>query len=192
MVAIIDYGSGNIFSLSNSLARLGADVIYTSNPQEISRATHVILPGVGEASQVMREVNQRELASCIKDLTVPVLGICVGMQILCSYSDEGAVECLGIFKNRVKKLTYNILDNLKTPHMGWNIVEYVTPKRCEWYYFVHSFSPEINHSTVGVTVHGEPFSSVLMESNFIGTQFHPEKSGTTGERFLSQFLECKF
>ena len=191
MVTIIDYGTGNIFSLCNAVKRAGLDYTVTSDKDIITKSSHVILPGVGEASAVMREIKKRGLEEVIKGLKVPVLGICIGMQILCSYSEEGDTESLSVFPERVIKLRG---DNIKIPHMGWNRVYgsdnplFNGLENGEWFYFVHSFAPEKGVSTISTTNYGDEFSSTLNKDNFYGTQFHPEKSGVAGERFLMNFL----
>lgn len=197
MVAIIDYGTGNIFSLCNAVKRAGFDYTVTSNTNEIKASSHVILPGVGEASEVMKEIARRDLGETIKTLKVPVLGICIGMQVMCSFSEEGGTECLSIFPERVLKLGG---EGVKIPHMGWNRVNRVNKangvggvlfdgiEQGEWFYFVHSFAPEKGISVQTTTEYGVEFSSTLIKDNFYGTQFHPEKSGVAGERFLMNFL----
>lgn len=194
MVAIIDYGTGNIFSLCNAVKRAGFDYTVTSNTNEIKASSHVILPGVGEASEVMKEIESRDLAETIKTLKVPVLGICIGMQVMCSFSEEGHTQCLSIFPERVLRLSG---EGVKIPHMGWNGVTTVNGsggglfdgiEKGEWFYFVHSFAPEKGISALSTTEYGVEFGSTLIKDNFFGTQFHPEKSGVAGERFLMNFL----
>lgn len=203
MVAIIDYGTGNIFSLCNAVKRAGFDFTVTCNKNEIKASSHVILPGVGEASEVMKEIEKRDLAETIKTLKVPVLGICIGMQVMCSFSQEGRTKCLSIFPERVLRLEG---EGVKIPHMGWNRVNEVYKingvnrvncavgglfngiEKGEWFYFVHSFAPEKGISTLTTTEYGVEFSSTLINDNYYGTQFHPEKSGVAGERFLINFL----
>lgn len=191
MVAIIDYGSGNIFSLCNAVKRAGFEHEVTSDTRVIQQADKVILPGVGEASEVMREIENRGIRETILNLKVPVLGICIGMQVLCSYSSEGDTKCLGVFPESVQRLRG---EGVKIPHMGWNRVNYSGSalfegiKNGEWFYFVHSFAPESGICTEAVTDYGVEFASVLANENFFGTQFHPEKSGSVGDRFLKNFL----
>ncbi len=192
MVAIVEYGAGNIRSLSNAIERVGEDYVVTSDPSLISTASHIILPGVGQATSVMRAIEERNLTNLIRSLTSPVLGICIGMQVLCSFSEEGDTGLLDVFDNRAVKLG---APGLKIPHMGWNRISelsgplFESIPEGEWFYFVHSYAPGISRDTVAVTEYGGKFSSALNKRNFYGVQFHPEKSGQAGERFLKNFFE---
>ena len=192
MIAIIDYKCGNIGSITNALARLGAEYIVTESKDEILRADKVILPGVGNAAQAMARLKEADLCSAITNLRKPVLGICVGMQIMCRHSQEGNVECLGIFDTKVKK--FEPADGIKVPHMGWNTIGNLESKLFkdmeggEYVYYVHSYYPELCQDTIATTVHGKMFSGALKYENFYGTQFHPEKSGDTGEKIIRNFL----
>jgi len=194
MTAIIDYNTGNLFSLISALERVGADYRLTSDPEEIFSADSVILPGVGEASNAMSELRNRGLDQVIPLIKVPVLGICIGMQLMCSSSEEGNTECLGIFPNKVLKLKGK---GIKIPHMGWNSIAntrsplFAGIEEVAYFYFVHSFAPECNEFTAATTEYGELFSSALYKNNFYGTQFHPEKSGEMGERLLRNFIKIK-
>ena len=194
MTAIIDYNTGNLFSLISALERVGADYRLTSDPEEILSADSVILPGVGEASNAMSELRNRGLDQVIPLIKVPVLGICIGMQLMCSSSEEGNTECLGIFPNKVLKLKGK---GIKIPHMGWNSIAntrsplFAGIEEVAYFYFVHSFAPECNEFTAATTEYGELFSSALYKNNFYGTQFHPEKSGEMGERLLRNFIKIK-
>ena len=191
MVAVIDYGSGNIFSLCKAIERIGEECVVTSDKSIISLSSHVVIPGVGDASDVMKAFEERELSEYVRSLTVPVLGICVGMQVLCQRSEEGNTECLSVFGESVLKLAG---ENLKIPHMGWNSVTNLYGELFagipdgEWFYFVHSFAPEKGICTSSETEYGGVFSSSLQKNNFFGTQFHPEKSGVAGEKVLRNFL----
>jgi len=191
MLAIAQYGAGNIFSLCKAIERIGAPYVVTSNIVELEAATHIILPGVGEAASVIKEIKSTDLISFLKSTVKPVLGICIGMQVMCSYSQEGDIDCMGLFPNKVEKLRG---DNIKIPHMGWNRVSdlkgalFNDINNGEWFYFVHSYAPSLDSSTIAVTEHGGVFSSALNYRNYYGTQFHPEKSGEAGEQLLRNFL----
>lgn len=191
MIAIIDYNAGNISSVQNALKRLGYESIITRDKEEILRATKVILPGVGEASTAMRYLQKYELDSLIKELKQPFLGICLGMQLMCTSSEEGATECLRIFDTKVK--LFPPVD--KVPHIGWNSLVVLkgdlfksinTP---EDVYFVHSFYADLCNETTAVCNYILPFSAALQKDNFYATQFHPEKSSGVGEQILKNFLE---
>lgn len=192
MLAITQYGAGNIFSLCKAIERIGVPYMVTSKIEELEAATHIILPGVGEAASVIKEMESRGLTSFLQSTSKPILGICIGMQVMCSYSQEGDTKCIGLFPNMVEKLRG---DNIKIPHMGWNRVDnlkgplFKDIKIGEWFYFVHSYAPTIDSSTIATTDHGYVFSSALNYRNYYGTQFHPEKSGEAGELLLSNFLD---
>lgn len=193
MIAIVDYKCGNLGSVTNALERLGAQYIITSSKEEIAAASKVILPGVGNASQAMENLRAAGLCSTICNLRKPVLGICVGMQIMCRYSEEGNTECLGIFDTTVKK--FSPAEGIKVPHMGWNKINNLESKLFkglkggEYVYYIHSYYPGLCQDTIATTVHGEMFSGALKYENFYGTQFHPEKSGDIGETIIKNFLE---
>lgn len=195
MTAIIDYNTGNLFSLIASLERVGVDYKLTSDSEEILSSDSVILPGVGEASNAMSELRKRGLDKVIPLIKAPVLGICIGMQLMCSSSEEGDAECLNIFPNKVIKLRGK---GIKIPHMGWNSVAntrsplYTGIEERAYFYFVHSFAPVCNEFTAATTEYGVVFSSALSKNNFYGTQFHPEKSGETGEILLRNFIKIKY
>lgn len=191
MTAIIDYGSGNLFSLGAALTKLGEQYLITSKESEILAADRIILPGVGEASGLIKFIKNNEIDLIIEKSTVPVLGICIGMQLLCNYSEEGETRCLGYFNTIVKKLK---ADLVKVPHMGWNRVTSLKGPlfsdiiEGEWFYFVHSYAPQLCDETSSTTDHGLSISSSLLSGRFFGTQFHPEKSGKAGERLLRNFI----
>lgn len=195
MTAIIDYNTGNLFSLIASLERVGVDYKLTSDSEEILSSDSVILPGVGEASNAMSELRKRGLDKVIPLIKAPVLGICIGMQLMCSSSEEGDAECLNIFPNKVIKLRGK---GIKIPHMGWNSVAntrsplFTGIEERAYFYFVHSFAPVCNEFTAATTEYGDIFSSALSKNNFYGTQFHPEKSGETGEILLRNFIKIKY
>ncbi len=192
MIAVIDYDTGNLRSVANALGRLGAEYTITSSPAEIRSADRVLLPGVGEASSAMAKLRERGLIEVIRSLTQPVLGICIGVQLLCRHSEENDTECLGIFDNEVRKFD---LPGLKVPHMGWNSLTHLrTPlfdgiEEGAYVYYVHSFAPTLNDDTIAITEYGYPFSAAIAKDNFFGTQFHPEKSASVGERLLQNFLK---
>lgn len=193
--AIIKYNAGNIQSVLNALERLGVDAILTDNPTEIRAAERVIFPGVGEASTAMRYLRERGLDAVIRSLTQPVLGICLGMQLLGEHSEENDTECLGIVPARVRKLPSGA--GLKVPHVGWNTTQFdenqlfanITAN--PYFYFVHSFAMELNEVSIAQTDYGEPFTSAVQWRNFYGVQFHPEKSAGAGEQLLRNFLNLK-
>ena len=192
MVAIIDYKCGNLQSVKNALERLGAEYVVTADKEVIRKADRVILPGVGSAATAMQSLIETGLCDTIRSLRHPVLGICVGMQIMCRWSEEGNTECLGIFDSKVKKFIPD--GDLKVPHMGWNRINNLESKLFKdmkggaYVYYVHSYYPELCPDTIATTVHGSMFSGALKYENFYGTQFHPEKSGDVGEQILKNFL----
>jgi len=196
-VAIIKYNAGNIRSVSFALERLGVEHIITADPDEIRSADKVIFPGVGEASSTMKYLKEHKLDELIVSLKQPVLGICLGMQLMCSYSEEGDVECLGIFKEKVKKfvLPDPNPELIKVPHMGWNAITNVNSELFDislenkFVYFVHSYYVALGGETAATTHYIHPFSSALHKDNFYATQFHPEKSGDVGSKILENFIK---
>lgn len=193
MIAIIDYKMGNIRSVENALHRLGAEYVLTDDKKVIAAADHVILPGVGHCGEAMNNLRERDLCQFIKDLRHPVLGICVGMQVMCRHTEEGDTDCLNLFDAYVKK--FKSADGLKVPHMGWNDISNLDGKLFkdikggEYVYFVHSYYASLCPDTIATTRYGHMFSSALKYENFYGTQFHPEKSGDVGERIIKNFLK---
>ena len=193
MIAIVDYKMGNLRSVENALRRLGAEFVVTADADEIKRADRVLLPGVGNAAEAMENLRKAGLVEVIRSLRRPVLGICVGMQVMCRHSQEGDVDCLGIFDARVKR--FEPSQEVKVPHMGWNTIGNLESKLLkgidggEYVYFVHSYYPELCPDTIATTTHGKMFSAALKYENFYGTQFHPEKSGDVGERIIANFLK---
>ena len=200
-IAVIDYGAGNLFSVQQAFNRLGQEVILTSDESEIRSASHVIFPGVGHAKSAMEQLQNKGLDQIIPTLAQPVLGICLGMQLMCGWNEEGNLEGLGIFQSRIQAIQPpsrnsrttsddNGFSALKSkypiPHMGWNDVRINGESKV--FYFVHSYVAEICRDTWGTASYPTPFSAALKKDNFYGVQFHPEKSGEAGAQLLTQFL----
>jgi imidazole glycerol-phosphate synthase subunit HisH len=195
-IAIIKYNAGNIQSVLYALERIGATANVTDDPKEIRRADKVIFPGVGEASTAMHYLRERNLDDLIVSLDQPVLGICLGMQLMCAYSEENDTKCLGIFEEQVMqfKNASPIGAQFKIPQIGWNtIFDFKSPlfegvpenSHC---YFVHGYFAALGEGTIAATNYIEPYSSALNHKNFYGVQFHPEKSAEVGETILKNFL----
>ena len=190
-IAIIKYNAGNIKSVQNAISRLGYKSIITDDVSEIIKADKVIFPGVGEASSAMSYLNNKGLTEVIKKLKQPVLGICLGLQLLCNSSEENNTKCLGVFNTKVKLFP----PEEKVPHIGWNNFESFSNKLFQDInqkndvYYVHSFYAEICDETIAICNYILPFSAVIKRDNFYATQFHPEKSSTIGEQILKNFLE---
>tara|TARA_B100000768_G_scaffold27865_1_gene26126 strand:+ start:373 stop:954 length:582 start_codon:yes stop_codon:yes gene_type:complete len=188
---LIDYGAGNIQSVKYALNRLGVEPILTKDHDIISSADKVIFPGVGAADAAMLQLKASGLDKLIPTLTQPVLGICVGMQLMCKKSREGDVDCLGIINVEVEKFK----KGLKIPHMGWNNLQDIKSNLFnanhdeEQMYFVHSYYVPVNEYTIATTDYGVPFSAAIQKDNFYAVQFHTEKSGDIGEEILKNFLE---
>ena len=193
-LAIIDSGGANINSVRHALRRLGTEPVFTADATIIRNADRVILPGVGAAGAAMSRLRELDLLDCIRDLRQPVLGICLGMQLLFERSDEDAVECLGIIPGKLQKM--QATNGLRVPHMGWNTTKAVREDpllsglpEAPWFYFVHSYSAPTGESTLATCTHGKPFAAIVRQQNFYGAQFHPERSARYGARLLSNFLE---
>lgn len=192
-VAIIKYNAGNIFSVDYALKRLGVEATITADKELLSKADKVIFPGVGEARSTMEYLRANQLDTFIRNLRQPVLGICLGMQLMCKHSEEGNVDCLGIFDTDVKRFVPQRHED-KVPHMGWNTIRATDSQlfhgfdKDEYVYFVHSYYVPLNECTAAQADYILPFSAALHKDNFYATQFHPEKSGSTGERILTNFL----
>jgi glutamine amidotransferase len=191
-VAIVKYNAGNIRSVDHALKRLGVEALVTDNHEAILAADRVIFPGVGEASSTMDYLKERELDKLLKQLSCPVLGICLGQQLMCSWSEEGNTPCIGIFEQEVRRFPQ---DDLKVPHMGWNSLDRVNgeliPRELvgSYVYFVHSYYVPLCKDTAAESSYMLPFSAAMQKDNFYATQFHPEKSGDPGELILKQFLK---
>jgi len=193
-IAIIKYNAGNIRSVLYALERIGHTAMVTDNADEIKNADKVIFPGVGEASTAMNYLKDRNLDNLICSLTQPLLGICLGMQLMCKYSEENDTECMGIFDEDVKKFKVKS-EKLKVPQIGWNSVYdlktdlFNNVTENSYCYFVHGYYAAKGEHTIATTSYVQPYSSGLRKNNFYGVQFHPEKSATTGEKILSNFLK---
>lgn len=191
MIAIIKYNAGNISSVQNALTRLGYESIITDDVKSIREADKVIFPGVGEAGSAMKYLKDKGLDALILSLKQPMLGICLGLQLMCKQSEEGNTECLGIFDCQVKRFpSTNIV-----PHMGWNSFSmlknqlFTEVKKEDDVYYVHSYYAELCEDTVASCEYITTFSSAIQKDNFFATQFHPEKSAAVGEQILKNFLE---
>lgn len=192
-VAIIKYNAGNIYSVVNALRRLGIEPLVTDQPEEICSADCVLFPGQGEAAFTMQYLRQRKLDVIIRQLRQPVLGICIGMQLMCAHSEEGDTDCLGIFPTEVKRFVPTE-HSQKIPHMGWNSLSHLKSplyndiKEGEFVYFIHSFYVAQNTFSIADSDYIQPFCASMHKDNFYATQFHPEKSGRVGEKILSNFI----
>lgn len=197
-IAIIDYNAGNIRSVENALRRLGVDPVITADKQLISEADKVIFPGVGEAATTMGFLRHENMDTLIKGLKQPVLGICLGMQLMCKHSEEGDTDCLGIFDAEVRQFVSQRHED-KVPHMGWNTLYdmkadnygkslFMDVAEEAYVYFVHSYYVPVGDYTAATTDYILPFSAAIQQDNFYATQFHPEKSGSVGEQILKNFL----
>lgn len=196
-VAIIKYNAGNIMSVDYALQRLGLSATVTDDHDFIRSADKVIFPGVGEASTTMQFLKERKLDLLIAELKQPVLGICLGLQLMCQHSEENNTDCIGIFNEDVRKFqpSDSIENKIKVPHMGWNNIHELKTRLFEgelenqFTYFVHSFYATAGSETIALCDYGIQFSAALHRNNFYATQFHPEKSGKPGSQILKNFLE---
>ena len=192
-VAVVKYNAGNIRSVDYALKRLGVEAVITADKEILQSADKVIFPGVGEAGTTMNHLKATGLDELIKNLRQPVFGICLGMQLMCRHSEEGEVDCLNIFDVDVTRFVPQKHED-KVPHMGWNTIGKTNSKLFEGFteeefvYFVHSFYVPVCDFTAAETDYIHPFSAALHKDNFYATQFHPEKSGKTGEKILTNFL----
>lgn len=193
-VAIIDSGGANLASLGFALERLGVTAQISADPEQVRRAAHVLLPGVGAAGDAMRRLRQRGMDECIRDLKQPVLGICLGMQLLYAHCEEGDTEALGILPGAVRHLEGS--STLPVPHMGWNTCAALGNDRLlgginntDYFYFVHSYAASVDAATQASVQYGGALSAVVRKDNFHGVQFHPERSARPGAQLLRNFLE---
>lgn len=197
-VSIVKYNAGNIFSVINAVKRLGVEPLWTDDPAELMSSDKVIFPGQGEAKNAMEYLRERNLDKVIADLKQPVLGICIGQQLLCQHSEEGDTDCIGIFPIQVKRFQPNVHEE-KVPCMGWNSLELcgtdgVSPLfkglgEKDFVYFVHSYYCELCEHTIAKADYIQPYSAALQKDNFFATQFHPEKSGWVGDKIIKNFIE---
>lgn len=193
MIAIIRYGAGNVSSVQCALERIQAPSVITDDPKTIREASHIIFPGVGEASTAMEYLKASGLETVIKECRRPFLGICLGMQLMCRYSEENSTDCIGIFNTDVGLIKSNNI--YKVPHMGWNSIEpsqdalFESIPDGEMFYFVHSYAVPLQDGTIASCDYaGMSFSAAIRHKNFVGVQFHPEKSGSAGSQLLQNFL----
>lgn len=193
-VAIVKYNAGNIFSVVNAMKRLGIEPILTDDAEILSNADKILFPGQGEASNAMKYLKEHNLDRVICDLQQPILGICIGQQLMCRHSEEGNVDCLGIFDVPVKRFIPTLHEQ-KVPHMGWNSIKpadvplFKGISEEDYVYFVHSYYVPVCNETIAESNFIHPFSAALHKDNFWATQFHPEKSGKIGEKILKNFIE---
>jgi len=195
-VIVIDSGGANLASLQFALGRIGARARFTTDAQDIQNAERVLLPGVGAAGAIMQRLENLGLVPVIKSLNCPLLGICLGMQILFEHSEEGDTPCLGILPGKIKRLHPTI--GLPVPHMGWNTLEQSGADpllegfpSSAYFYFVHSYAAEQNANTIAISKYGRPLTAVVRRANFYGVQFHPERSSAAGSKVLDNFLKLK-
>jgi len=194
-LAIIKYNAGNIRSVLYALERIGHEAVVTDDAAELRKAGKVIFPGVGEASSAMKYLKEKKLDLVIQNLEQPVLGICLGLQLLCRYSEENDTPCIGVFDEEVKQFRPQATDKLKVPQIGWNNIFNLQSKLFEgvaensFCYFVHGFYAALGSQTIATAEYGIKYSAALQKDNFYGVQFHPEKSAQAGEKILKNFIE---
>lgn len=194
-ITIVKYNAGNIQSVLYALERIGVEAVVTDDHAQIKAADKVIFPGVGEASSAMRYLKERGLDEVLKNLHQPVLGVCLGMQLMCKYSEENKTECLGIFEEEVKRFSPPLGDGgIKVPQIGWNNIYdlktdlFKDVPNNSYCYCVHGYYAALGQHTIATTDYVQPYSSALHKNNFYGVQFHPEKSAKVGEQILRNFL----
>ena len=193
-LVIVKYNAGNIRSVQYALERIGIDAVVTDDHAQIRLADKVIFPGVGEASSAMRYLKERGLDTLLKSLSQPVLGICLGMQLMCAHSEENDTDCLGIFDEKVKHFNPAEANGLKVPQIGWNNIYglqsplFTGVTENGYCYFVHGYYASLGEHTIAATDYIQPYSSALHRNNFYGVQFHPEKSAAVGEQILKNFI----
>ncbi|MCC2605548.1 imidazole glycerol phosphate synthase subunit HisH [Planctobacterium marinum] len=192
-LVIVHTGCANISSLQFAVERLGYKVLVTDDPAKITAADKVFLPGVGAAAAAMQQIAEKGLTDCLKALTQPVLGICLGMQLLTHHSQEGDAECLGLVDTQVKLMQS---DTLTLPHMGWNQIQVAQDSPLfhnidsgSWFYFVHGYCVPVGPHTLASTEYSQPFSASIRNNNVFGVQFHPERSGDAGAQLIKNFIE---
>jgi imidazole glycerol-phosphate synthase subunit HisH len=194
-IVIIKYNAGNIRSVLFALERIGVEALVTDEPELIQASDKVIFPGVGEASSAMNYLRDRKLDLLIRQLRQPVLGVCLGMQLLCAHSEENDTRCMGVFSETVKKFNPEASQALKVPQMGWNNIYdlksnlFTGVPENSYTYCVHSYYAELGNTTIAKTDYVQPYSSALHKENFYGVQFHPEKSAVAGELILKNFIQ---
>lgn len=196
-IAIVNYNAGNVQSVIYALNRLGIEPVVTDNAEELKSADKVIFPGVGEASTAMAHLKERNLDTVIKELTQPVLAICIGQQLLCKHSEEGDVPCLGVFPMNVERFenTNDKGESFKVPHMGWNKLQDLKGPLFEgideehaYVYYVHSYYVPMSEFTIGASTYATEYSAAIQRDNYYSVQFHPEKSGEVGAKLLENFI----
>jgi glutamine amidotransferase len=195
MITIVDSGGANISSIQFCLERLGVTARLSNHADVIKKSSHIILPGVGSAASAMKCLNENSLTQVIRSLTQPVLGICLGMQILFDFSEEGNTDCLGLIPGKIRRMSANDM-KLIVPHMGWNTINVIENDLImknvinhSYAYFIHSYAAPVGKYTSAITCYGGGFSAAVQRNNFFGTQFHPERSSFTGSIILKNFLE---
>lgn len=192
-IVIVKYNAGNIQSVLYALERIGATAVVTDDVAQIQAADKVIFPGVGEASTAMNYLRERRLDEVIKNLKQPLLGVCLGMQLMCAYSDENSTDCIGIFNENVKRFS-PATTNIKVPQIGWNDIYdlksglFSNLEDNSYCYFVHSYFAALGDDTIATADYVQPYSAALHKNNFYGVQFHPEKSAGAGEQILKNFI----